>query len=154
MARADQRSRSFLQGALLSSLLLLPACAGLGYEPVREVSLATVLERDCGKDGERVATQAWVNKVYRNSLILWDGRNPKSTYTVNLVDPTLRQRARAKVGTSRFERAYEVLKRLERERVPIEIVLTCAPGDRPPTTGRFSYVAADGERRTFELDQS
>jgi hypothetical protein len=153
MTQIDQYPRIVLQGAVLSALLLLPACASLDYEPTRELPFATVVERDCGKDGDRVATRAWVNKVYRNSLILWDGRDPQSTYTVELVDPTLRQRAKAKVSTSRLELAYETLKRLEEERIPIEIVLTCAAGDRPPTTGRFSYVTNAGERQTFELDK-
>jgi|GEM_PF-5182374 len=153
MTTTVQHPRTFLLGTILFALLLLPACASLNYEPTREVPFATVLDRDCGKGGDRVTTRAWVNKVYKNSLILWDGRDPKSTYTVEFIDPTLRQRAKAKVSTSRLELAYETLKRLEEERIPIEIALTCAPGDRPPTTGRFSYVTNEGERRTFEFDK-
>lgn len=141
--------RSLLVGSAL--LLLLSACSGLRYEPVQELSFARVLERDCGEEGERITTRARINRVYRNSLILWDGRDPASTYTVALVEPSFGQRLKAKVGTSRFERAYEVLKQLEEERVPIEVVLTCARGDRPPTADRFSYTTATGERRTFEL---
>lgn len=123
----------------------------MSYEPVHQRSFSNVLERDCGKAGERVTTRAQINRVYRNSLILWDGSDPASTYTVELVDPSFGQRLKAKVSTSRLERAYGVLNRLEEEQIPIEIVLTCARGDRPPTADRFSYTTDEGERRTFEL---
>ena len=123
----------------------------MSYEPVQELSFADVLERDCGKAGERVTTRAEINRVYQNSLILWNGRDPASTYTVELVEPSFGQRVKAKVSKTRFERAYEVLKRLEEEQVSIEVVLTCARGDRAPTADRFSYTTDEGERRTFEL---
>lgn len=143
------RIRALLVGG--AHLLLLSACAGLSYEPVQDFSFSSVLERDCGKAGERVTTEARINRVYRNSLILWDGRDPASTYTVELVEPSFGQRVKAKVSSSRFEQAYEVLNQLEEEQVPIEVVLTCAQGDRPPTADRFSYMTDAGERRTFEL---
>lgn len=141
---------------LLTALccLLLPlvaACGSSGYQPVSERSFQAVSADGCGKEGNRVTTTAKINRVYEDTLVLWDGADASTVVSMRLSEPDLGQRARGVMTKTRFERAYEELKGLEERGWPVTVTATCREGDVPPVVTRFSYRNADNQRREIEL---
>lgn len=140
---------------MLISLVILAfsssACTMHRYEPVRDRGFEEVLSQGCGGKGERVTTTALINRVYRNSLILWDGESAATTYSVELVEPGLGAKTAGVIGKNRFERARDTLRELMAEHTPVTVTLTCRGSDRPPLADRFSFTDDTGSRRTYEL---
>lgn len=129
----------------------MPPAPANRYEPVVQRSFSTLVDDGCGGRGERVRTAARINRVYRDGVVLWNGADPATTYLVRFPGPTFGAKAKAVVGKSRYERAYETLREVKAERGRIDVALTCRGPGLPPVADRFSYIGDDGRERTFEL---
>jgi len=134
--------------------LLLPlavACASASYQPVSERSFENLVAEGCGREGVRITTTAKINRVYEDSVMLWDGADPETVVSMRVREAGLGARTKGLVTKTRFERGYEELKGLEKRDWPVTVTATCRGGDVPPVVTRFSYRNADNERREIEL---
>ena len=147
---AVARSRRSLWMAGVSLSMLAAGCTLYRYQPVRERDVSSLAQAGCGK-GERVTTTAEVNQVYEDSLVIWDGSDPGTTYTLQFKGPGVGRKAKSLVGQSRYERAYDALRDLMHDERPVEVTFTCKGDRRTPIATRFSYRDAGGERIAYEF---
>lgn len=136
--------------AALSVALSLTSCAVHRYRPVEEVRIDRLVSEGC-KKGSRVATTAWLNQVYRESVILWDGRDPDSTYSVRLKSPGVVDKTKGTIGKNRYQSGFRALQELMEEERRVTVTFTCKAKNRPPVADRFAYVAPDGEQVVYEF---
>lgn len=135
----------------VASGLMLGGCRSMSYQPVSETSFQTLAAQGCSKDGQRLITTARINKVYEDSVILWDGTDASSTYTVRMEKRSVGERVKGVVSTTPHERAFRELQEVQREDGLITVTLTCRGRSVPPTMDQFSYRDSAGNRQTIEL---
>ena len=83
------------------------------YDPVQEVDVDDLAERGCDK-GDRVSTRAELNEVREDALVLWDGRDPDTAFTVNFKGPGIARKTKSTFGQDRSDRAATELSRRRR----------------------------------------
>ena len=149
---------AFIKGRRLSwsALVVLASmaagCTMYRYQPVTEVDVDDLAARGC-KDGDRVTTRAELNQVYEDALVLWDGRDPATTVTVELKGQGIGGKTKAVFGQNRYERAYDALRELQASEQPLDMTVECRGKNKTPVLTRFSYREKDGEEIAFEFDE-
>jgi hypothetical protein len=120
------------------------------YDPVGEVDVDDLAEQGC-KKGDRVTTRAELNQVYEDALVLWDGHDPDTTFTVNFKGPGIGRKTKSLVGENRYERAYDALREVRAAERPVEVTVDCRGKRKTPIATRFSYRDEGGEEVAFEF---
>jgi hypothetical protein len=128
----------------------LAGCTMYRYQPVAERSITDLAEDGC-KDGEKIITSADLNQVYEDSLVLWDGRDPDSTFTVQFKGPGVLRRTKSLVGQNRYERAYEALQSVKEDERPVKVTFECRGKRKTPIVSRFSFRDEVGDEVAFEF---
>jgi hypothetical protein len=132
-------------------LAILPAgCSLYRYHPVKEVEVEKLAEHDC-KKGDRVTTRAELNQVYEDALVLWDGSDPHTAFTVEFKGPGIARKTKSVVGKDRYERAYDALRDVRAAQQPVEVTLECRGERKTPIATRFSYRDKGGEEIAYEF---
>ena len=158
-ARTDKGSRRGGARALAAVLgstgpvilaATLAGCTMYRYQPVQERSIQTLADDGC-KKGDRVVTSADLNQVYEDSLVLWDGRDPDSTFTVRFKGPGVARKTKSLVGQNRYERAYEALRDVMDDGRPVEVTFECRGQRKTPIASRFSFRDEGGDEVAFEF---
>jgi hypothetical protein len=149
--RGASRARDLLRwtGFVILSTTLT-GCTMYRYQPVEQRDIDDLAEDGC-KKGDRVSTRAELNQVYEDSLVLWNGRDPDSTFTVRFKGPGVARRTKSLVGQSRYERAYEALQDVREDERPIEVTFACRGERKTPIVTRFSFRDEGGEEIAFEF---
>jgi hypothetical protein len=120
------------------------------YHPATEVDVEDLAAKGC-EDGDRVITRAEVNQVYEDALVLWDGRDPDTTFTVGFRGPGIGRKTKSLVGRDRYETAYDALRELQRDDQPVEVTAVCRGKRKTPIATRFSFRDRGGEEIAFEF---
>jgi hypothetical protein len=136
--------------ALVTLALFASGCTMYRYDPVREVDLWDLAENGCDK-GDRVSTRAELNQVYEDALVLWNGRDPDSTFTVNFKGPGIGRKTKSTFGQNRYERAYEALREVRAAERTVNVTVECRGERKTPIATRFSYLDESGEQVAFEF---
>lgn len=136
--------------ALLATAVLASGCAGVSYRPVQETSFEQLAERGCPRGNDRFLVNAYINAAYRETVVLWNGRDASRTVAVRLPDEGIGSRLRGVVGKSRYELSVEQLEELRREGEPVTVTISCQGAERTPVADRFSYFE-NGQRVAFEF---
>jgi hypothetical protein len=121
------------------------------YDPVREIDIEDLADDGCGKRGDRLLTNAEINQVYEDSVVLWDGREPDSTYTLHIRGPGMVRKTKSLVGKSRYERAYDALQEVMREEDEVTVTFVCKGERKAPVATRVSFRAEDGDEIAYEF---
>jgi hypothetical protein len=129
---------------------LSAGCSLYHYHPVKEVGVEKLASHGCDK-GDRVTTRAELNQVYEDALVLWDGSDPKTTFTVEFKGPGIARKTKSLVGQDRYERAYDALREVLAAEQPVEVTLECRGERKTPIATRFSYRDRGGEEIAFEF---
>jgi hypothetical protein len=142
--------RRVVAGALAILAGTLAGCAMYRYHPVEERSIRDLAEDGC-KDGEKIVTSADLNQVYEDSLVLWDGRDADTTFTVQFKGPGVVRKTKSLVGQNRYERAYEALQVVRDDKRPVEVSFECRGERKTPIASRFSFRDEGGDEVAFEF---
>ena len=126
------------------------ACSAYDYDPVEEDDIDRLADEGC-KNGDRITTTAEVSQVYEDSLVLWDGVDPETTFTVRFREPGVSRKTKGVFGKNRYERAYEALQDVMEDEEPIEVTLLCQGERKTPIATRFSYRDEGGEEVAYEF---
>jgi hypothetical protein len=132
------------------AILSLASCTLYEYDPVEERSIERLVEDGCEK-GDRVTTTAEVNQVYEDSVVLWDGRDPDTTYTLRFKGPGLGAKTKSLLGENRYESAYKALSHQMEEDEPVDVSFVCQGRRKTPVANRFSFRDEDGEEIAYEF---
>ena len=136
---------------VLATTLLAAACGGgVSYRPVAEVDFDRLLDKGCTRADDRFAVTAQINAAYRETIVLWDGRDGSRTVAVTLPEEGLGSKMRGVIGDSRYDLSLERLTQLRDRGTPVTINLRCERAGAAPTADRFSYMD-DGQRIEFEF---
>jgi hypothetical protein len=138
------------RAVVVTLAIALSACALYRYDPVSEADVEDLATRGC-KKGERVTTLAELNQVYENALVLWDGRDPDTTFTVSFKGPGIGRKTKSLVGQSRYERAYDALREVRAAERPVRVTVECRGERKTPIATRFSFRDEAGEEVAFEF---
>lgn len=149
-AAAARRFGARSSSALVIPALVLAGCTMYRYQPVEQREIEDLAERGCEK-GERVMVLAEVNQVYEDSLVLWDGRDPETTYTLQIEGPGLGRKAKSLVGQSRYERAYDALQDVMEDDRRVEATFTCRGERRTPIATRIAFRDLGGDEIAYEF---
>ena len=134
---------AFLAGALAS-------CSANHYDPAEEANIGDLARQGC-KSGDHVITRAGLNQVYEDSLVLWDGSDPATTFTVRFKGPGVARKTSGLVGKNRYERAYEALSEVKKDDRTVEVEFVCQGKRKTPTATRFSFRDASGDEVAFDF---
>jgi hypothetical protein len=130
---------------LVAAAVALSACAS--YEPVRESNFAQVVSSGCTDEGRQTIVNAYVNKAYENTVILWDGSDPAVTVAANLPRPGIGARVRGMFGgEGKNQVAAEQLNQLGQQRLPATFTLECQGSKMAPLVRAVSYTDQQGQR--------
>lgn len=135
---------------LFAAATLATGCGSTTYRPVQETDFNRLVNEGCTRKDDRFAVTAQINSVSRETIVLWDGYNGSRTVAVRLPKQGFGSRLQDKVGTSRYELAFEQLKELRARRAPVTITMRCEAADMAPAADRFSYYE-NGRRVQFEF---
>jgi len=136
--------------ALVVLATLPVGCTMYRYQPVKEVEVDELARNGCDK-GDRVTTRAELNHVYEDALVLWDGDDPDTTFTVGFKGPGIARKTKTLVGQDRYERAYDALREVLASERPVEVTVECRGERKTPIATRFSYRDRGGEEIAFEF---
>ena len=142
------RASSWIVLVILSTIGL--GCSAYDYDPVEEKDIEQLADEGC-KDGDRVTLTAEVNQVNEDSLVLWDGVDPDTTYTVRFRDAGIARKTKGVFGKNRYESAYEALQDLKEDGEPIDVTLVCQGQRKTPIATRVSFRDEDGEEIAYEF---
>ena len=136
--------------ALVTLALLASGCAMYRYDPVKEVDVDDLAEHGCDK-GDRVSTRAELNEVREDALVLWDGRDPDTAFTVNFKGPGIARKTKSTFGQDRYEKAYETLREVLAAERPVDVTVECRGERKTPIATRLSYRDDGGDEIAFEF---
>ena len=131
-------------------VLALAGCSGVSYRPVQETSFEQVADRGCTRKDEQFSVTAQVNAAYRETIVLWNGRDPDRTLAVSLPGEGVGSKLRGVFGDSRYDLSVERLEQLRARNTPITINLRCERKGATPFADRYSYYEG-GQRVEFEF---
>ncbi len=127
------------------AVMALSACAS--YEPVRESNFAQVVSAGCAEEGRQTIVNAYVNKAYENTVVLWDGTDPATTLAANLPRPGWGARVRGMFGgEGKNQVAAEQLNQVGQQRLPVTFTLECQGKNHAPLVRTVSYTDQQGQR--------
>jgi hypothetical protein len=130
---------------LVAAAVVLSACAS--YEPVRESDFAQVVSAGCTEEGSQTIVNAYVNKAYQNTVVIWDGSDPSTTLAANLPRPGWGARLRGVFGgEGKNEVAAEQLSQVGQQRLPVTFTLECQGKNLAPLVRNVSYTDQQGQR--------
>lgn len=132
------------------SMVGAAGCSSYAYDPVEKLDIGRLADDGC-KKGERIAITAEVSQVYEDTFVLWDGDDPKTTYTLRFREPGFGRKTKGVFGKNRYESAYEALRDLMADREPVDVTLLCQGERKTPIATRFSYRDDDGEEIAYEF---
>jgi len=136
---------------VIATALLATACGGgVSYRPVVEMDLDRLLDKGCTDAADRFSVSAYINAAYRETIVLWDGRDGSRTVAVTLPEEGLGSKMRGVIGDSRYDLSLERLTQLRDSRTPVTANLRCDRAGAAPTADRFSYMDG-GQRVEFEF---
>lgn len=128
------------------AVALLTACAATHYEPVQERPLSQVIAEGCGKPGERFLVTARVNKAYEDTVVLWDGLDPRRTLAVKVPNPGVLERARGWFGENKNEVMRRQLNDLGSQGQPVTAMLECQGSGVAPELVNVSFTNDKGQQ--------
>lgn len=134
----------------IALVLGLAGCSAVSYRPVQETNFEQVADRGCTRDGDQFSVTAQVNAAYRETIVLWNGRDAQRTLAVSLPDEGMGSRMRGVVGDSRYDLSVERLEQLRARSIPITINLRCERAGAAPIADRYSYYE-NGQQVEFEF---
>jgi hypothetical protein len=130
---------------------LVTGCGSMTYRPVEETSFDRLASEGCKRKGDRFAVTAQVSSATRETIVLWDGTDVSRTIPVRLPKQGLGSRIGDKVGTSRYDVAFEQLNELRTSGKPVTVTMSCEAENMAPAADRFSYRDNNGRRVQFEF---
>lgn len=136
--------------SILIVVLMTAACGTTSYKPVQEIEFERFAKEGCQRSGDRFAVTAHINSAYRETIVLWNGRDSEQTVAVTLPPESVASKARGIFGSSRYELSVDRLQDLRGRRTPVTVNLRCEGSERTPTADRFSYYE-NGQRVEFEF---
>lgn len=131
-------------------VLLTAACGTTSYKPVQEIEFERLAREGCQRSGDRFSVTAQINAAYRETIVLWNGRDPDQTVAVTLPPESVASKTRGIFGSSRYELSVDRLQDLRGRRTPVTVTMRCEGSGRTPTADRFSYFE-NGQRVEFEF---
>lgn len=133
-------------------LLMLTACASTrNYQPVAPASFDDLSASGCGEVESRFNITAHVNSAFKETVVIWNGRDATRTVPLTLPKQSRLSRMRGAIGDSIYDVNLEVLRGLAARAQPATFALFCEHPDRAPNLLRVRYVE-DGAEREIEFE--
>lgn len=128
------------------AVALLTGCSAVDYEPVQERPLSQIAAEGCGEPGARVLVTAQVSKAYEDTVVLWDGLDPRRTLAVTVPGPSLLERVRDWFGENKNEVMRRQLNQLASQRQPVTAMLECKGGGVAPELVNVTFTNSQGQQ--------